>query len=466
MWRRFWDGEEAPPSEAGGGDLWLSALALALASSGLGYALQDSNGNLSSMALGLLTATIALTALAVLRPRAGFIERWGDRPAMVVLGAAIAFQFGLELVTPPAMYLRVQPSTYVTHHLMIAAAAVLAGAQLSSKPWLGWVGFAALLAVHLALGFWLIAASPAPAIDVWVWHRAAFQALGQGVSPYAISIPNIYGHTLWYAQDLATPAQVNVGYPYPPLSLLFTGLGHLVGDFRYANAVAMTATGALLAWMRPGRLSRAVAILFLFTPRGLFVLEQGWSEAHVVLAFAAVVFAATRSPRVLRVAYGALLAVKQYCVFTLPLLALVVRPGKRWAREALIAVAIAGAVTLPFALWDLPNFIKSVVVFQGKQPFRVEALSYVAWTAENGVPRLPLWLSFGVLPVPLALALWRAARTPSGFATASALVFVLFFAFAKQAFCNYYFLVLGTLCTALAALAPPEPVKPTEGSSP
>jgi hypothetical protein len=177
------------------------------------------------------------------------------------------------------------------------------------------------------------------------------------------------------------------------------------------------------------------------------------------------VFAAVRSPRVLRYAYGALLAVKQYGVFTVPLLLLLVRPGKKWAREVLIAGAIAAAVTVPFALWDVPGFLRSVVVFQGKQPFRVEALSYIAWTAEGGVPRLPLWLSFGVLPVPLALGLWRAPRTPSGFAAASSLLFVLFFAFAKQAFCNYYFLVLGTICTALAALAPAEVTNASAGFS-
>ena len=30
----------------------------------------------------------------------------------------------------------------------------------------------------------------------------------------------------------------------------------------------------------------------------------------------------------------------------------------------------------------------------------------------------------------------------------------MFFAFAKQAFCNYYFLVIGMFCAALAAVSP------------
>ncbi|HEY8207620.1 MAG TPA: hypothetical protein VIG99_09075 [Myxococcaceae bacterium] len=439
------------------GDLWLSAVALAVAAGALSYALQDNNGNLSPTALGLLTLTIACVTLVVVHPRIPALERWADQPAMLILGAAIAGEIGLSLITPAGMYLRVGPTTYLVHHLLVAAAAVLAGTQLSEKPWLGRAGMVLLLGVHFALGLWVVNASPAPSIDVYVWHRAAFQAVSQGTSPWGISIPNIYGHVAFYSPEVATPARVNIGYPYPPLSLIFTGLGNLLGDFRYANAAALTATGALLAWMRPGRLSRAAAILFLFTPRELFVLEQGWTEAHVVLVFAAVVFAAARSPRFLRWAYAALLMVKQYGVFTAPLLALLVRPWKEWRKEVLWAAGLAAAVTVPFALWDLEGFFRSVVMFQVKQPFRGEALSYMAWTAQNGAPVLPQWLTFAILPIPVALALWRAPRTPAGFAASSALLFVLFFAFAKQAFCNYYFFVLGMICTALSAIAQGSP---------
>jgi 4-amino-4-deoxy-L-arabinose transferase-like glycosyltransferase len=52
-----------------------------------------------------------------------------------------------------------------------------------------------------------------------------------------------------------------------------------------------------------------------------------------------------------------------------------------------------------------------------------------------------------------ALALWRAPRSPHGFALGVALVLGLFFAFNKQAFANYYYFVIGALCVA-AATAP------------
>jgi hypothetical protein len=50
------------------------------------------------------------------------------------------------------------------------------------------------------------------------------------------------------------------------------------------------------------------------------------------------------------------------------------------------------------------------------------------------------------------LLIWYfGARSPAGFAGSMAFCLGMFFAFNKQAFCNYYYLVLGLLCCALAA---------------
>jgi 4-amino-4-deoxy-L-arabinose transferase-like glycosyltransferase len=55
-----------------------------------------------------------------------------------------------------------------------------------------------------------------------------------------------------------------------------------------------------------------------------------------------------------------------------------------------------------------------------------------------------------------ALALWRAARTPAGFALGVSALFLAFFVLNKQAFANYYFFVIGALCVAVAAADPVE----------
>ena len=56
----------------------------------------------------------------------------------------------------------------------------------------------------------------------------------------------------------------------------------------------------------------------------------------------------------------------------------------------------------------------------------------------------------------MGLALWRAARTPAGFALGVAALFLAFFVLNKQAFANYYLFVIGALCTAVAAAEPAE----------
>ena len=88
---------------------------------------------------------------------------------------------------------------------------------------------------------------------------------------------------------------------------------------------------------------------------------------------------------------------------------------------------------------------------------RPDALSYlVPFAAQTGRPP-PSWISFALVLPTLLLCLWCCPRTASGFASGFALTFLVFFAFNKQAFCNYYHLVLAGLCCALASLDTPLP---------
>jgi hypothetical protein len=63
----------------------------------------------------------------------------------------------------------------------------------------------------------------------------------------------------------------------------------------------------------------------------------------------------------------------------------------------------------------------------------------------------PSFVAFALAAGAIVLCLWKCPRTPSGFAAGFALTFLVFFAFNKQAFCNYYHLVIAALCIALAS---------------
>jgi len=206
--------------------------------------------------------------------------------------------------------------------------------------------------------------------------------------------------------------------------------------------------------MRPGRLGFAAAALFLLTPRSLFILEQGWTEPSVVLGLAAVMWSVYRRPRVLPYLLGVFLVSKQYLVMVVPLLWLLL-PGPLPRGKALAqwlgkVVATALLISLPMAVWDIGAFIHDMVMFQIRQPFRADSLSFPAWWVAGGGARLPTVLAFGVAIAGSVVALLRLERIPASFAVGIAATMLCFFAFNKQAFCNYYYFVLGTACIAAA----------------
>lgn len=425
----------------------------------IGWGLQTPPTAGAPLALWAVTLAGVVCAAGLLLPGQP-VRPWQEIALRLLFAGALAFEMSTHVTQAPGIYLRLSHDSMVTHHQLIAWAAVASGLLLSSKGLLRTITFAVILVLFVQLGLWLLHYSPSPHIDVFSWHAEAYSALRQGENPYALQMPNIYGNTQWYGPGLADASRVFVGYPYPPLTLALGGLGHLfAGDYRYANLAMLAAAGALLGFCRNTWFGQAAAALLLFSPKVFFVLEQGWTESSGIFVLALVVFCACRSPQALPWAFGLLLSIKQYFVLALPLVFLLHPVRKREDFKALggfllKAVGVAAVVNLPFFLWDPHAFFQSVVAFQSKQPFRSDALSWMAHTAQNGVPRLPNWLAFALVPLAWLTAL-RAPRTPASFAAATGLLLLLFFGVAKQAFTNYYFLALGALAAAAAAVSLP-----------
>jgi hypothetical protein len=443
---------------------WFTAFALAVSAVSLGHALQVSLGTLHPRAIlwltaALMTCAIGVTAPAVLNPIMRKIEMLGEKPVLFVLGSGLALHFSQLFRSPTGKYLQSAHLTLTVPFLIGLTLAVVLTVGLWTYSPLHRLWFPALLLTHFLLGVWVIEALPGPFIDVYVFQRDSSNALLQGVNPYALTFPDIYGGKLpYYGRGMSVDGRLMFGFPYPPLSLYLALPGHVFGgDYRYSQLVAITLAALFMAYARPGRLGTIAASLYLFTPTGFFVLYQGWTEPFVVLLLSAVVFCACHKPKGLPFVFGLFLAVKQYLIFAIPLAFLLVRGSSRgrdlwrlWGQSGLVALA----VSLPLIVWDVRAFIWDVVALQLYQPFRLNALSYLAWIARDGGPQLSTWLAFAAAITAVGLALWRVARTPAGFAAATALAFFAFFAFNKQAFCNYYFFVVGALCCAIAATQP------------
>ncbi len=187
------------------------------------------------------------------------------------------------------------------------------------------------------------------------------------------------------------------------------------------------------------------------------MIYSGWTEPNVILSFALMLYFARRKPKLLWFGLGLFLVSKQYAVFFAPL-GLLAMPQPIRLRSAMAvflkSVTLAMAITLPFVLWNPAAFVHSVIVLHLHSPLRMDGLAFSAMMARLTGLQIPSWLGLLAIGI-VSLWAWRKfPRTQFAWTGATALALLLFFAFTKQAFCNYYFLVIGILCSAVAMTSP------------
>jgi hypothetical protein len=339
------------------------------------------------------------------------------------------------------------------------AAAASAGLWLRPR-WRGAL-FTVIVLLFVLLGVWVLRAGGPPRIDVWTSQNAGLEALRHGRDPWSSTFPDVYHNPDLYSPGTVRDGVVHLGFPYPPLTVLFDLPGQwLLGDFRYGNLLAMVAAAVLIACARRGGGGVAVALLYLFTPRALLVLRNGWTEPQAAMLLAAAVFCACRVPKLAPWVIGLLLVSKQYMILAaVPAVLLIPRPWtlRQGASFALKAAVAGGLVSLPLALWNWRGFLHSNFLVAGGANFRLDALSYFAYAGNllNWTP--PQWLgtaSFVAAIAVACLSLRRGERSASGFCGSVALMYLAFFALNKFAFCNYYYFVISSLCASVAASTP------------
>ncbi len=409
----------------------------------LGDALLVANGTLPGLPYAL-----AAIALILLSPK-----RWWQ-PAPRLLPWLVAIAAALVLRRTPASGWVDTAMVVLTVVQALIAIAVCVRPRLARR-----AVFAAALGVYAATGALLITRAPPPRIDVFDLQQGGARALEAGRNPYAEVFANPYTpeETQRFFGDQRTELRE---YPYPPVSLLVTTLAHRVGgDVRWVLLASQLGVAALLFALARGAghgepTALALATIHLLHPRGLFVLEQAWTEPLLACSFLVVLLLLRRErTRWLGVALGLFVGAKQYSVLALPLLFRDGRiPRRAWAEALLTAAAIA----IPFFVWSPRDFVADVVLFQLRQPFRADAMSIPAYVAATTGWRAPGALALVGVGAAMAYG-WRQVgpmASPGRLPLAVALVYAGFFLFAKQAFCNYYYLV-GALILAAAALLPP-----------
>lgn len=314
-----------------------------------------------------------------------------------------------------------------------------------------WLIFAALILIHCSLAFLLERAVPGTNIDTYTFQRDACKGLLQGNDPYGATKANIFDpfHTgVFFGPGMVVNGRVQVGFQYPPLTLLWVLPGYLLGDVRYSYILAVIISALLSFRISPDARGLWIVSVLLLSPITLLVENRCWTEPLVLMALSATVYSAVKKRWWLPVALGLLLATKQYNFLALPFIGCFVRPfqWKAYWKLTGLSLAIGTATVAPFAIWNFRGLWHDLVLFHLAQPFRQDAVSFA-------VP-FPLMLKLGpVLLVSfIAWAIRVGMRNAAMFAAAYGVALLLFVSTSKQAFANYYFLVGQAFFLAVAAL--------------
>lgn len=385
----------------------------------------------STVSVGLLAAGLVVFIVGALGV--------GSRPGLS-LGAmerSVAALVGIHLALATAIPFR---EAAPAPPLVIPASALgaLAGLAIAIFARRG-LGAALLLAIACGVvaRIGVVVADIPPTFDVPYIQRAAGDALLHGTNPY---------HTTVYVQ----------GYPYWPVSAIAAAVGLAAGDARWTNIVAdaTTALAFVLVARSTGagtRLGLALAAMFLWSSGGLFLTWQGFPEPLVLALAALSVAILVRMPArstMAGVAIGLAAVTKQWGVGLLPFLA--VRTGDAGRRAFLVATVTAGAIVLPFLLWDAAAFIHGSIVATLEEPGRGFALN-VLEPFPGVLPPLivPFVASAGLGLVLDAAIRLRWSSPIGGWLGGSVALYLVVFAFSGIAFPNYYALALGLLLLTL-----------------
>ena len=436
----------------------ISAIAFAMSIAALGHALQISSGTYNLDALWWLSLAFGLCLLGALAHRLG--SSWsgpGVRTVAMLLAAGVLWNIKQLLTATPGAFLGDTSLVPFYAGVVVEGVLVLLGVfELKSTRRL-W--FPLVLATNLVLGVWMLRATPNPHIDVAAVHNEALDAVLQGKDPYRISFPNIYGtdSKYYYNPDVVMGNRIAFGYPYPPPSLILSVPAYvLFGDYRYTELAFLIAAAALIGYSRQHLAAPLAAVTLLTTPRGFFVLEQGWTEPIALFLVALTTYLMMGGPLRASWSAGLMLATKQYLPFTgLAVLRTLLLDRRRWMAALLVMVVTGAVCILPFALWHINSFMRSVVWLQTLEPFRTDSLSFLIWADRNDMGRGSFMWAIGAAIAAAVVSLFTTRNTPSGFAASAAITMFAMFVLGSKAFCNYYYFVIGAMCCAIAAFAGP-----------
>lgn len=190
-----------------------------------------------------------------------------------------------------------------------------------------------------------------------------------------------------------------------------------------------------------------IAICVAF-PLTITMVLHAWVDIYSVALFAIWAALRRRHSALASIALGVSFAAKLTIVPALI-------PFWLWSskvrREGAIAVLVATAIALPFAIaTGIGDFVQDVFRLFVNLPMRFEFVTIHAYLYHHGQGPLDSWVGVLAVVVVAGLILWRKPRDLGDAFVSSALLLTIFYFFAAQAPINYYFVPITMLLLALA----------------
>ena len=344
--------------------------------------------------------------------------------------------------------------------LMVGAFGLGIAAYVGDAAWVvAAFAAAAVLAAPMRWAWTLIAVAGAAALlplaRDWTWGTADIDVFGvvQGGATALLQGQNPYAPT-FSVQVYDAPGVFHIvpaHFVYGPAVPLLTAPGAFAGDVR-AMSVAMFIVlfaGIIgLAATHPDKRRQwwLVAICVAF-PLTITMVLNAWVDIYSVALFVGWAALRRRHSLLASLALGASFAAK----FTIvPALIPLWLWSSKVRREGAIAVLVATAIALPFAIaTGIGDFVQDATWSLGL-PTRFEFVTVNAYLYQHGQGPLDGWVGVLAVVVVACLILWRKPRDLGDSFVSSALLLTISFFFSKQAPINYYFIPITLLLLALA----------------
>lgn len=233
---------------------------------------------------------------------------------------------------------------------------VLSFLKTSSTPKDEAYRFFVLLVGSGILRFLMIAASPSPVIDVFTILREAPHVFLGGGNPYE------------HVYSMVHPGiQTDYFAYFPAAFLLELPFVWLFSDPRVLLIVADIASSYLLYRVGGKKpLAQILALIYLFRPNSLFIIEQSWLTP---LAFFLIAFSFFMRERARGIAsgitLGALMALQPLYWAASPFFFML--PGVRLRMFTAACITAAGVI-LPFFIWSPASFVAKTILVYFKDP--------------------------------------------------------------------------------------------------